>query len=208
MLIQHQLSFASARRELAVLSKYINDHDFFGERDIVRVLKASPNLTVLIGTLARGMILADAFKYEFRIQGVVSADLILRSRGRDRVVLVEFEGGRPGSIFSRRASNQLREWSREIEHATGQIIDWSWALADVAKSKVLASNLGVETLDVQYLVICGRDAALDSELLRQRFTYRHSRLNIAGSSVVFLTYDGFLREVSHALTEFRTEGVP
>lgn len=207
MLTQHQLSLTSARRELAALSKYLKDHEFFSERDVVSVLKASPNLTVLIGTLARGMILADAYKYEFRIQGVVSADLILRGRGRDRIVLVEFEGGRHGSIFSRRTTNQLREWSREMDHATGQIIDWSWALSDVAKSTVLANNLGVETLDVQYLVICGRDSTLDSELLRQRFTYRHSRLNIAGSSVVFLTYDGLLREVSHALTEFRTEGV-
>jgi hypothetical protein len=205
LLQPHRLNLAAARRELSRLSKFLKTHEFFPERDAVRLLKQSPNLTVLVGTLGRGMILADAFKYEFRIQGVVSADLVLRSKARDRVVFVEFEGGKLGSIFARRSTNQLRQWSREIEHATGQIIDWSWALSDAARSTVLANNLGVGTLDIQYLVVCGRDAALDSEMLRQRFAYRHSKLNIAGNSVVFLTYDGFLREVGHALTEFRTE---
>jgi hypothetical protein len=204
----HRLSVAAARRELSVFSEFLKANAAFAEREVVRLLRESPNLTVLIGTLGRGMALADAFKYEFRIQGLVSADLVLRSRARERVFFVEFEGGRPASIFGRTGTSQLREWSREIEHATSQIIDWSWALSDAARSRVLSENLGAGPLNVEYLVVCGRDASLDSELLRERFVYRHARLNIAGSAAVFFTYDGLLREIGHALAEFRTEGPP
>jgi hypothetical protein len=206
LLSSHRLDLGAARRELASLQKFLNATNEFSERDIVALLKRSPNLTILAGTLGRGMVLADAFKYEFRIQGVVAADLVLRSR-TGRIVFVEFEGGTSASIFARRSSNQLRGWSREIEHATGQIIDWSWALADSANSSLLAENLGVSTFDIQYIVVCGRDAELHSDLLRRRFVFRHSKLNIAGNSVVFLTYDGFFKEIRHALTEFRAEDV-
>jgi hypothetical protein len=206
LLVTHALDVEGAQQELDRLRAFLSSFAFFKERPVVRLLKGSPNLTVLAGVLGRGMILADAFKYEFVIQGVVAADLVLRSRG-GRVVFIEFEGGSEDSIFARKSTNQLRGWSREIEHATGQIIDWSWALADANNSTLLENNLGIRPVDIQYLVVCGRDSGLDSDLLRHRFAYRHSRLNIAGNSVVFLTYDGFVQEMSHALSELRAEGV-
>jgi hypothetical protein len=205
LLVSHRLDLKAARQELSTLEGFLKANNVFAEREIVSLLKLSPNLTIVAGALGRGMVLADAFKYEFRIQGVVAADLVLRSR-TGKLVFVEFEGGTSASIFARRSTNQLREWSREIEHATGQIVDWSWVLSEATNSTLLAENLGVSALDVQYIVVCGRDSELDSELLRRRFVFRHSKLNVAGNSVVFLTYDGFFEEVSHALTELWAEG--
>jgi hypothetical protein len=206
LLSSHRFDLNAARHELSSLESFLTANRTFAEREIVSLLKGSPNLTIIVGALARGMVLADAYKYEFRIQGVVTADLVLRSK-TGKIVFVEFEGGSSTSIFAHRSTNQMRHWSRDIDHATGQIVDWSWVLSEAANWTLLASNLGVDTLDIQYIVVCGRDSGLNSDLLRRRFAYRHSRLSIAGNSVVFLTYDGLFEEVSNALSELWTEVV-
>lgn len=206
LLWAHRIDLGNARKEAGRLGAFLSHHDFFRERDVVALLRDCPNLTVLAGALGRGMIVADAFKYEFGIEGVVSADLVLRNRSRDAVVFVEFEGGEQNSIFAARGTRQLRGWSRQVEHATGQIVDWSWALSNANSSELLRHNLGVSVVEAQFLIVCGRDRSLDSDLFRSRFAFRRSRLNIGGSSVVFLTYDGFLQEIRHALTEIGVEG--
>src|SRR5262245_13884546 len=142
LLTDHSLDLDAARVEVRGMQEFLNKNTFFSERTAVAEFKRSPNATVLIGTLARGMAVADAFKYEFGIHGVVAADLVLRSRSKGTVVFVEFEGGNPDSVFAKRSTNQLRHWSREIEHATGQIVDWCWTIADAGNSSVLMSNLG------------------------------------------------------------------
>jgi hypothetical protein len=205
LLKTHRLNLSDARREVSDLSKFMKERDFFSESEIVSQFKLCPNVTVLAGTLCRGMIVADAFKYEFKIAGVVAADLALRSKSGERAVFVEFESGERNSIFGTKATNQLQDWARSIEHATSQIVDWSWVLADAGNSAILKSNLGIHSVDVQYLVVCGRDKSIPSDIMRNRFNYRHSRLSIAGNSVVFLTYDGFVKEIDHALSELRTE---
>lgn len=205
LLKDHLLDLATARVEVGRLRGFLRDNRFFSERKAVAEFKRCPNATVLIGALARGMVVAEAFKYEFRIHGVVSADLVLRSRNKGTVVFVEFEGGNPTSIFAHRSTNQMRHWSHEIEHATGQIVDWSWMIADAGNSPILRSNLGTDAFDIQFLVVCGRDHSFDGGLLASRFAFRRSRLNVAGCSIVFVTYDGLLAEIAHALTDLRAE---
>lgn len=210
LLTEHALDLSAARAEVRELRDFLESNNFFLERQAVAEFRKRPNATVLIGALARGMVVAEAFKYEFRIHGVVAADLVLRSRNKSTVVFVEFEGGNRDSVFAKRSTNQMRHWSREIEHATGQILDWSWTIADSSNSTVLRSNLGADTYDIQFLVVCGRDQSLDSDLLARRFAFRRSRLNVAGCSIVFVTYDGLLAEIAHALTDLRaeSEGIP
>ncbi len=210
LLTEHALDLSAARVEVRGLREFLARNAFFPERKAVAEFRKSPNATVLIGALARGMVVADAFKYEFKIHGVVAADLVLRSRNKSTLVFVEFEGGNPDSVFAKRSTNQMRHWSREIEHATGQIVDWSWIIADSANSTVLRSNLGADTYDIQFLVVCGRDQSLGNDLLGRRFAFRRSRLNVAGSSIVFVTYDGLLAEIAHALVDLRaeSEGLP
>jgi hypothetical protein len=151
------------------------------------------------------MIVADSFKYEFGIQGVVYADLVLRNAARNTAVLVEFEGGEEHSIFSRRSTNHLHDWGAAFDRATGQIIDWAWTMADAAQSAILAQSLGMAGFGIQFVAVCGRDGSIPGAAERQRFEFRRSRLSIAGCTVVVLTYDELAREFRYVLQEIRTE---
>lgn len=202
LLRQHRLDPERAKEELPRFAAFLDDHPFFPETEVVERLKGWPNLTVLIGCLGRGFMIADSFKYEFGVQGAVYADLALGSVSRSSAVLVEFEGGEAGSIFASGGTQQLPAWSRQIEHATSQLIDWSWVLADSGRSALLASNLGLGDLDVQFIVVCGRSSSLSDPLARLRYSFRRSKLSIARSSVVFLTFDELLKELGYALPLF------
>jgi len=180
---------------------------FFGERDCVSLLKTLPNITALIGTLGTGMVVADAFKYEFRIQGVVAADLILANKTKNSAIFIEFESGSEFSVFAKTSTNQLPNWSREIEHAMGQVIDWAWVISDAGNSTLWEQNIGMKSFNAQYLIVCGRDRSLFDDLARKRVGFRRNQISIAGSKIVFLTYDELFRELDYALTELRTDNI-
>jgi hypothetical protein len=205
LLVPHRFSPVIARGEIKEFGAFLQANEFFNERDCVSLLKTLPNLTTLIGTLGTGMILAESFKYEFRIQGVVAADLVLANKTKSSAMFIEFEGGARHSAFSKTSTNQLPNWSREIEHATGQIIDWAWAISDAANSALWEHNIGMRSFSAQYFVICGREGSLFNELARKRFGFRRNLIAVAGNRIVFLTYDEVFRELDYALTELRTE---
>jgi len=205
LLRSHRLDLAAARRELGGFEDFLRDNPFFGERAVVRLLKQSPDRTSLVGTLGRGMIVADSFKYELGIQGVVYADLVLRNASRSTAVFVEFEGGEEHSVFSRRSTNHLHDWGAAFDRATGQIVDWAWMMADAAQSAILAQSLGMAAFGIQFVAVCGRDGSIPGAAERQWFGFRRSRLSIAGCTVVFLTHDELARELRYVLQEIRAE---
>lgn len=205
LLLAHKCDYAIAKQELKQLGTFLQQHPFFIERDCVWLLKRLPNLTTLIGSLGTGMMVADAFKYEFRVQGVVTADLVLANRSKNSAVFVEFEGGGRNSTFAKTSTNQLPNWSREIERATGQIIDWAWVIADAANSTMWEHNIGMRSFNAQFFVVCGRDGSLHDDLAQKRFGFRRNQLSISGHKIIFLTYDELFRELDYALTELRTE---
>lgn len=174
LLRHHGLDIEQAREELSRFASFLDLHPFFAETEIVGRLKEWPNLTVLIGCLGRGFMIADSFRYEFGVQGAVYADLALGNASRSTALMVEFEGGEATSIFAQSGTQQLPAWSRQIEHATSQLIDWSWVLADSGRSALLASNLGIAELDVQFIVVCGRSTSLSDPLARLRYSFRRS----------------------------------
>ena len=77
----------------------------------------------------------NLFKHEFELQGVFRADYLAGSRHRRHFTFVEFEGGEEHSLFGSGSTNQMRDWGRQIQHALGQIVDWSWALNDAQRSR-------------------------------------------------------------------------
>jgi hypothetical protein len=193
LLAPHKFNHVVARREIKKFGDFLQVNDFFQERECVSVLRTLPNVTALIGTLGAGMVLAEAFKYEFRIQGVVAADLVLANKTKNSAMFIEFGGGGRHSSFARTATNQLPNWSREIEHATGQIIDWAWAIADAGNSAIWESNIGMKSFVAQFFIICGRDGSLPDDLARRRFGFRRSQISVSGSRIIFLTYDELFR---------------
>ena len=71
------LDFSRATSELAEFKKFLQDNTTFSERKVVAELKKRPHLSCLIGFLQPSVPRADAYKFEFQIQGVFRADLVV-----------------------------------------------------------------------------------------------------------------------------------
>ena len=102
MLYEHRFDFRVAEREATRFRDFVERVVEFHGTGCKDSLKEMPNFTVGIGGLASGMSFAAAYKYEFRIQGVVAADLVLRNASRNSALFVEFEGAEGNDIFPRR----------------------------------------------------------------------------------------------------------
>jgi hypothetical protein len=66
-------------------------------------------------------------KFEFEIQGVFRAEFVAGVPANRHFILVEFEGGEANSIFGRGGTNQMRNWSSQIQHGFSRIADLSRA---------------------------------------------------------------------------------
>jgi hypothetical protein len=193
----------AARLEAERLQSFLDANAWFDERSAVALMKDSPNLTALSGMLSGAPAIAEAFAYEFGISGVLAADLVLR-RPRQAFVFIEFEGGLENSLFAR-PRRQLKRWSAKLDEALAQVLDWDWALGDASASRVLAANLGGPPTDVQYLIVCGRDASLVEAIDRDRLQKRRASVSIGGRPVATFTWDEFAIELQRMLAVFRVE---
>lgn len=202
MLSPFVLSYRDAESESASFRAWLNAHAEFGEAEVVAELRRCPNLCLLIHhVLGRGM--PDRLRWEVAIAGVFRADLVTGSSTSAEFVLVEFEDGRHDSLFKarRRDSARLRPWSPRLEHAMGQVADWSWAKSQ--RSVLYETAFGARRPTESYLIVCGRrDPGMDEATL-DRLDWRCNKTQIASCGVRVWTYDDLMINVEAAVSVFR-----
>lgn len=188
MLDNIQLSVARAEKELEEFKQFLERNDFFPEKEVVKQLRERPHLSCLIGTLTSGLAPA-VYKFEFQIMGAFRADLVVGSK--DQFVFVEFEGAEQRSIFGSRKTNQMRDWSHQVGHGFGQLVDWAWAINDNQHSNLFKNALGCDKWSSEFLLVCGRESNLSATELG-RLHWRGKNVLLQGQYATFLTYDGLL----------------
>jgi hypothetical protein len=187
-------SIAAAKRELAEYEAFLQGRGFFLEREAVSFLKVRPHLCSLVQSLnPLRAPPANAYKFEFQIQGIFQADLVVGNTECQQFVLVEFEGGNENSLFGPSCTMQARDWSREMNHGFGQLIDWGWAIDDGRNTSILKNAFGCDHVAAQFLLVCGRDAGMLDQAERGRFFWRANNLIIGNKNAALETYDGLFR---------------
>jgi Shedu protein SduA, C-terminal len=177
-----------AEQELGEFKLFLEQNDFFSETQVVKLLRDKPHLSCLIGTLTLGLV-PTQYKFEFHILGAFKADLVVGNIDQKDFVFVEFEGGEERSIFSSRRTNQMRDWSQQMGHGFGQLVDWAWAINGNQHSDLFKNALGCDGWSAAFLLVCGRESNLnDTEL--KRVLWRGKNVLLQGQHATFLTYDG------------------
>ncbi|WP_438752237.1 Shedu anti-phage system protein SduA domain-containing protein [Pararhizobium sp. O133] len=195
------LSYAKAEAELQHFKSWLADHKRFTEREVIQELKTLDNLCLLLSFLGTSG-QPDLFKHEFEIQGVFRADYIVGSSSSRHFTLVEFEGGQENSLFGPKQTNQMRDWGSQVQHALGQIVDWSWAINDNQKSIVLINAIGYAEFSRTYVVICGLESAMD-ETEKSRLNWLSDHCKITDTRVLFMTYDDVILHFEGQLDIYR-----
>jgi hypothetical protein len=182
------LDLKIAEHELAEFKEFLQQNAYFGEREVVKHLKARQHLSCLIGALIAGIPRANVYKFEFQILGAFKADLVVGNSQLKRFVLVEFESGLRSAIMGRAGTAQMRDWSKEIGHGFGQLIDWGWALSE--QNRLLKNAFGCDPT-AQFLLVCGRDSGMDVTD-QARFLWRADHVRVGDQKATCLTYDGLM----------------
>jgi hypothetical protein len=98
----------------------------------------------------------------------------------------------------------MRDWSKELEHGFGQLVDWSWIVNHAASFAPLQNAFGCNIAGTLSLLVCGRDAHM-TDVEQKRFDYRTDQISIQGRPTTVFTYDrllGFLREQIEAIKSY------
>lgn len=192
-----KFSLSTAETELTSFKGWLTSKTFVGEREVVAEVRSRRNMCCLLASVG-GMPAPDLIKFELTLQGLFRTDLAFGNDATRQFVLIEFEDAREDSIFSG-GKNQYRYWSRRLDHGVGQVVDWAWLRADNPNAIVLTNAFGGNISDSTYVVVCGRDASLADEMERRRFEFRRYKMNVEGTPLQILTYDGMVRTMERQL---------
>lgn len=154
----------------------------------------------MLGNFNTDVAAFDRLAYELRLFGAFTADVVVGDWARNAYCFVEFEDGRPDSIF-RQSRVGTSEWSPRFEHGFGQIVDWFWKINDLRGSTSLAETFGASTIEIAAVLVAGRDAYL-TETERTRLEWRRRHVLVDSRHVFCCTFDELERILRRRLELF------
>ncbi len=177
------------RLEIGAFKKLLQSKEKLAERaDILKFFKKRKQLSAFIGTFAPNIGLADRVAHEFPIIGDFAADIMLGNKDQGIFCAVEFEDGKPASVFTKVRNKSTTEWSRRFEHAFSQLVDWFYALDDFKKTDRFKKDFGHGHIRFLGLIVLGRSAGVSDDD-RPRLRWRTEKVLIDSHPVECLTYD-------------------
>lgn len=202
MLEPYVIDLRQAESELTSFETWLNAAGFVSETDIIREIRKRPSMLCLLGPVG-AIPAADLFKWELGLQGLYRTDLVLGNHRSRSFLLIEFEGAEEFSVFKGKGTAQYRNWSPQLEHGFGQVVDWA-ALRAAGSNPVMQNTFKGDIAKSTFLVICGRDAGIHAGLERQRFNFRRDNVQIQGLLSQVLTYDDMVGAMRDALEAWKT----
>jgi Domain of unknown function (DUF4263) len=184
----------AARADLDALESLLKTRGELSERgDILPFMRAHPHLCALIGSYNRRANACDRLGLEVPLFGQFTADLVVGDHAARAYTLVEFEDGRPNSIFVQRA-RQRTEWSPRFEHGLSQLTDWLWLLDDQAHTHIFEDIFGARPVTVTVVLVAGRDSGLTTAD-RHRLEWRRDHVVINSQHLYCCTFEELLRDL-------------
>lgn len=145
---------------------------------------------------------ATELAFEFPFFGDFKADLILGNKSARKFCVVEFEDGRPDSIFKKQPARGNPEWSARFEHGFSQLTDWFYNLDDFKTTKGFTKTFGAGHVKCYGLLLVGRDAGLD-DAKRNRLDWRTEKVLIDSHPITCLTFDALYASLHRRFLTYR-----
>ena len=199
----YSFNLAQAEVELDSLESWLTTTGFVSETAVLEKIKERPHLLCLLGPTGR-IAAPNLVKWELNLQGIYRADLAIGNDNQRGFLLVEFEGAEEFSLFGKKGTIQNRDWSNQLEHGFGQVVDWACLLSEHKQGSLIQNNFGGPIQSCAFLVICGRDKGITGPLEKARLNYRREYVRIEGISSQVLTYDEMISSMRDNLELWKT----
>ena len=171
------------------------------QKDILPFFKSRKDLSLLICNYFPRLRLADRFAHEYEIYGDFIADLIVGDSSTKHYLLIEFEDGRPDSIFKRKGKKATLDWAPRFESAHSQLTDWLWKLEDMRSTAHFQSTFGDRRATFQGLIVIGKGMNLSDQEL-DRLSWRTSRTKIDSNAVECISFEELHGDLDHWLKTY------
>jgi hypothetical protein len=133
---------ARCRNELDEFRELLKKPELSERSDVLPFFRLRDQLCALIGDYVPDLGRDPLVAREFGLLNDYRADLFVGSRETEEYLAVEFEDGRPDSIFRSVAGRNTKEWSPRFEHGYSQLIDWFATLDDYKKTDKFRREFG------------------------------------------------------------------
>jgi len=201
-LCKQKFNPTDCRREWTEFSNLLSSNIVLDEaKDILPFFKKHHNLSMLISSYFPDIRSADVIAHEYPIYGDFKADLIIGDSSAKRYLLIEFEDGRPDSIFKKKKGKTTPEWSGRFERAFSQIVDWIWKLEDMRSTANFSNVFGNRTAKFHGLIIIGKDMKLSAEE-ESRLNWRTDRVFVDSHKVSCVSFDTLCSDLDFWLNKY------
>ncbi len=143
----------------------------------------------------------DYFAHEFQIYGDFVADLVIGNSSQHRYLLVEFEDGKPDSVFKQKGKKATLDWAPRFEGAYSQLVDWLWKLEDMRSTADFAYTFGHRRATFQGLIVIGKGMTLLPQE-QDRLKWRMDRTMIDSNAVSSVSFEELRDDLDYWLTTY------
>lgn len=169
--------------------------------DILPFFKAHPHLAALLGSYNLDAASFDRLAVEVRLSNFLIADVVSGDWSKRAYSFVEFEDGRPDSIFTD-SGRHMTKWASRFKDGLSQIIDWLWLLDDLEQTLPFEEQFGQRPISITALLVIGRDSGV-SAMDRRRLEWHRSRVLVNSHHIYCYTFDDLLRDLRGRLATFQ-----
>lgn len=198
----HVFDPGKCRREWGDFDKLLKKNAVLDEnQDVLPFFKTRRDLSLLISYYIPRMTNADVFAHEYALYGDFKADLIVGDSSTHSYLLVEFENGRPDSIFKKKSSKATPDWAPRFECAFSQLVDWLWKLDDMRSTADFGHAFGDRQAKFQGLIVVGKSMSLDVQE-KSRLKWREEKVIVDSNAILFVSFDQLSSDLDAWLTKY------
>ncbi|MFM7440063.1 MAG: Shedu immune nuclease family protein [Snowella sp.] len=200
ILTKHSFDANNCRREWNELVQLLAQNQTLSEKKhILPFFKQRRALSIFISEFFPKIKKPDFFAHEYEIYRDFIADLVIGDSTTHHYLLVEFEDGKPGSIFVKKGNKSTPDWSPRIEAAFSQLVDWLWKLEDMRSTADFQNTFGSRSATFEGLIIIGKDMNLAPQEI-DRLKWRMDRTRIDSKGISCLSFNQLSEELNFYLT--------
>jgi hypothetical protein len=194
----HHFDSIQCRKEWYEFDNLLRTKTILKEReDVLPFFKERIDLSLFIGSYSAKIQNFDVIAHEFTIYGDFIADLIVGDSQNHQYLLIEFEDGKPDSIFTKKKKS-TSEWSKRYEGAFSQLIDWIWKLEDMRSTSDFQHTFGSRDARFHGLIVIGKDVKLDANEAN-RLKWRENKVMVDSTPISCVTFNQLSEDIDFRL---------
>ena len=198
----HTLDPTNCRQEWNDFAGLLTSKSTLSERkDVLPFFKTRHDLSLLICSYFPKIRTLDCFAHEYEIYGDFVADLVVGDSSQHRYLLVEFEDGKPDSVFKQKGKKATPDWASRFEGAYSQLVDWLWKLEDMRSTADFANAFASHRATFQGLIVIGKGMTLLPQE-QDRLKWRLDRTMVDSSAVSCVSFEGLRDDLDHWLSNY------